>query len=343
MKKWYEDERIDEDVVISSRIRLARNIKKYPFSTILQKSDTDKLINEVKDSVINDSNYIGDSFEFIKFDDLSNIDKYSMVENHTVSNDIIKKNNSAALIKNDDSASILINEEDHIRIQSVSIGNDINSAWEFANNIDNLIEERIEYAFDKDFGYLTSCITNTGTGLRASFMIHIPMIEMSGNLANISRAIGKFGMTMRGIYGEGSESLGSIYQISNQITLGKSEKEIIEALKSVTNQIIEQEKELRNNVIKNNSAKFEDKIYRSYGILCSCRQISSKEAMKLLSDVRLGFMTKILKFNKPEKNIYNIMMNVQPGNLIKLCGKNLSETERDIERAKYLNEQLRKF
>lgn len=343
MKKWYEYDEVDNDIVISSRIRLARNLKKYPFLSTISDDDSKRLIEDVKDSIINNSNSIGEFFKFVNFSDISPAEKSSMVENHTISIDALNsKKPSAGLIKTDEAATVLINEEDHIRIQSISKGMNIDSACEFANNLDNLIEERLEYAFDKDLGYLTSCITNTGTGLRASFMIHIPILELSGRLRNISNVISKFGMTLRGIYGEGSEPLGGIYQISNQITLGKSEKEIIEALKKITNQVIEQERELRNEIIKKSAPEFEDRVYRSYGILKHCKKISSKEAMKLLSDIRLGYMMGILKEDKPSTNIYNIMMNIQPGNLIKIYGKNYNEHERDIIRAKYINDKLRR-
>ncbi len=342
MNKWFEAPETDNDIVISSRIRLARNVKKYPFSERLSEQQALQLIDEVRKSIKESRTAFGDSFEFIRLDEKSDAEKYSLLENHTVSSELIqKKQPAAALIKDDETISIMINEEDHIRIQTVLAGYNIERAWDTADKIDNLIEESIEYAFDEDYGYLTSCITNAGTGLRASFMIHIPMIEMFGRIENLSQAISKFGMTLRGIYGEGSEPLGSIYQISNQVTLGKSEKEIIEALKNVTNQIIEQEKELRENVLQNQRIDFEDKVFRSYGILTNCKKISSNEAMKLLSDLRLGFMTGVFDFKKPKTNIYSIMMNIQPGNLIKYMNKNGTSEERDIQRAKYIKEKLK--
>lgn len=176
--------------------------------------------------------------------------------------------------------------------------------------------------------------------MRASFMIHIPLIEMFGHVENLSQAISKFGMTLRGIYGEGSEPLGGIYQISNQVTLGKSEKEIIEALKNVTNQIIEQEKELGNSLLKERKTELEDRVFRSYGILSNCRKISSKEAMKLLSDLRFGIITGMLNLKNKDINIYSIMMNIQPGNLIKYMNKSGNPDERDIQRASYIRERL---
>ncbi|MCI8804545.1 MAG: protein arginine kinase [Clostridiales bacterium] len=341
MNKWYDSSETDENIVISSRIRLARNIKKYPFSQKLSEEQALKLIEEVKASIKNANTYFGDSFDFININEKSNAEKYSLLENHSISHDLMDKDKPAGvLIKDDETISIMINEEDHIRIQTVFPGYNIEKAWDIADKIDNLIEENIDYAFDENYGYLTSCITNVGTGMRASFMIHIPLIEMFGHVENLSQAISKFGMTLRGIYGEGSEPLGGIYQISNQVTLGKSEKEIIEALKNVTNQIIEQEKELGNSLLKERKTELEDRVFRSYGILSNCRKISSKEAMKLLSDLRFGIITGMLNLKNKDINIYSIMMNIQPGNLIKYMNKSGNPDERDIQRASYIRERL---
>jgi len=340
MAKWYENENIDDDIVISSRVRLARNLKKFNFPQKLTEKDAQLVINEVKNSIINDRSFIGSEFEFINIDDKSDIDKYSMLENHIISPDAIQKKGVAVMVNKDSSLSILINEEDHIRIQSIFSGYNIEKAWELADKIDSLIEESVEYAYDEKYGYITSCITNIGTGLRASFMIHIPMLERYGRIKEISQSISKFGMTIRGIYGEGSEPLGSIYQISNQITIGKTENDIIESLKNITTQVVNMEKEIRNDLIQNHKYDFENMVYRSYGILKYCKKISSDEAMKLLSDIRLGYMTGLINQNKTKTNIYNIMMSIQSGNLQKMIGEKCNEQQRDIQRAKFINDMI---
>ncbi len=341
MNKWYNSLETDNNIVISSRIRLARNIKKYPFSSKLTEEQSVKLIEDVKNSIKNEKTSFGDSFDFINISEKSDVEKYALFENHSISSDFLDKDKpSGVLIKDDETISIMINEEDHIRIQTVLPGYNLEKAWDTADKIDDLIEESVEYAFDENYGYLTSCITNVGTGMRASFMIHIPLIEMFDQIENLSQAISKFGMTLRGIYGEGSEPLGGIYQISNQVTLGKCEKEIIEALQNVTNQIVEQENMLRNKLLTEHKIDIEDKIFRSYGILKNCRKISSKEAMRLLSDLRLGITSGIIKLENQNANIYSIMMNIQPGNLMKYMNKNGTSEERDIERAKYIREKL---
>lgn len=341
MVKWYEKYSENEDIVISSRIRLARNLKKYPFSRKMSPEICKQAVDEIKNTVLNFPSAFTSNFKFISMEDVSQREKLSMLENHIISSELINKKMPCGVIVNEEETiNILINEEDHIRIQTIENGFNIDKAWELADKIDDLIEERIEYAFDKEFGYLTSCPTNIGTGLRASVMLHLPMLEIANGLNILTNQLSKFGMTIRGIYGEGSEPLGSIYQISNQVTLGKSEFEIIESLKNITKQIVEQEKQLRNNSIEKNKNAFEDMVYRSYGILKNCKQISSTEAMQLLSKVKLGIDTDILKIDIP-KNIFNIMMNIQVGNLQKYIDKeNISAYERDAFRAKYLNDIL---
>lgn len=342
MNKWYNSSQTDNNIVISSRIRLARNIKKYPFSSRLTDKQAADLIEEVKASVKNEKTSFGDSFDFIDMTQKSELEKYILFENHSISSDLLNnKKPSGLLIKDDETISIMINEEDHIRIQTVMPGYNIEKAWDTADKIDDLIEESVDYAFDENYGYLTSCITNVGTGMRASFMIHIPFIEMFGQVENLSQAINKFGMTLRGIYGEGSQPLGSIYQVSNQVTLGKSEKEIIEALENVINQITEQETLLRDKAIKGGKIELEDRIFRSYGILSNCRKISSKEAMRFLSDLRIGIISGLFKPKNENVNIYSIMMSIQPGNLMKYMGQEEDAEKRDIKRADFIREKLK--
>ena len=339
-EKSYENKDLDKEIVISSRIRLARNLKKYPFSRALSNEKAKELIAEVTAAIKNERTFLSTMFEYIDLNKADKNEKISMLENHIISPELVNKTAPCGvLLKDDASVSILVNEEDHLRIQSVFSGYNIDKAWDMANKIDDLIEESVEYAFDKNYGYLTSCPTNTGTGLRASFMLHLPMLEKTERIRPIAQSLTKFGMTLRGIYGEGSEPLGSIYQVSNQITLGKSEEEIIESLKNLTTHIIEQEKALREEYKKNNLLDFQDMVYRAYGILKNCKKISSKEAMGYLSDVRLGLTSEILNI-KPKANIYNVMMNIQSGNLQKANNGSFDENQRDEIRAKYLNDIL---
>jgi len=341
MEKWHDDPKLDGHIIISCRCRLARNIKKYPFTTALNAETASAVVKEAVGALKNDRNPLSACFEYIDVANSSPLERQALVNRHAASPEFIKKDGpKGLLVKVDESCSVMINEEDHIRIQSIYPGDDIDAAWDMTDKLDDLIEESVEYAFDGDYGYLTSCPTNTGTGLRASFMVHIPLLERMGQFRQIVQTIGKFGMTARGIYGEGTEPMGSIYQISNQVTIGKSEREIIKSLQGVTNRIIEQETKLRDNIVRSNIADISDVAYRAYGILSNCRKISGKEAIKLLSDVRLGYMTGILDKKRPKKNIYSIIMNIQPGLLQYVHGHEIPEEKRDILRADYIRDNF---
>ncbi|MBE6012751.1 MAG: protein arginine kinase [Lachnospiraceae bacterium] len=336
--RWYEDSASDISPIISSRVRLARNLSKYPFSAKINDEQSEKLIKDVISSIKNDYMSIGSQFEYVDIKNADGTDKRALIEKHSISPELLKYSRPrGVLIKEDESVEIMINEEDHIRIQSVYSGKNIDAAWDTADKIDDLMEETLEYAFDSDFGYLTSCPTNTGTGLRASYMVHIPMLEKTGNIQSLAAALSKLGMTIRGIYGEGSESYGSIYQVSNQMTLGKSEEEIIQGLKTIGEQIEDNESKVFKNIYSENPIYVEDNIYRAYGLLKNARKMTVKEAMNLLSAVRTGYIFGILKEPKPKAPIYNIMMNIEPGNIQKRTGESDSD-KRDIARASYLRE-----
>lgn len=337
--KWYEDKSLDSGVVLSARIRLARNIKGYPFSQRLNPRQAGELAEKVRAAVINDRTPIGKSFTYTYLPSLDGNQKLAMLENHIVSPELVKKQSPCGVLTNEDnSVNILINEEDHIRIQAMRPGYGIDRAWEEADRIDSLIGESVKYAYDEEFGFLTSCLTNTGTGLRASFMLHLPMLEANGKMRELAANVSKFGMTIRGIYGEGSEPLGAIYQLSNQITLGKSESEIIELLKNIASQIIDKENALREQALKSKSVDMEDIACRALGTLKYCAKISSAEAMTLLSRVRLGIVSGIIDAGCCKTDIFNVMMKIQGGNLQSRIGHTAGEAERDRERAKYLKE-----
>ncbi len=329
---WYESIKTDNSVIISSRIRLARNMKKYPFYVKLSNTDSQKMVDELQNEIVSETNYL----QPVNVAAKNEWERRALMEKHIVSPEFLRSNKPKGLLVSvDESISIMLNEEDHIRIQTIFPGDEMHEALDMADKIDNLIEEKVEFAFDKDYGYLSSCPTNTGTGLRASFMLHIPLLEKTGQLRNLIQALGKFGMIVRGIYGEGSEPLGNIYQISNQVTMGKSDKDIILSLINVTNQILEKENNIREKVFSEKNSDLIDSIYRAYGTLTHARRLSSKEALMLLSDVRLGFIAGVLDLPKPKLHFYHLMMNIQPGSLTIKTGSDV-EAQRDIARAAYL-------
>ncbi len=320
------------DKIISSRIRLARNLKEYPFPGSLDKAKAAQVTEKVKTALAP----VIQGYTFANMADTDEITKLYLVENHIISPDAAKKKNCSLFMGKDGRSEILVNEEDHVRIQTVFPGDNLEEAFQLANRLDDLLDERLNFAFSDKYGYLTACLTNTGTGLRASYMVHLPMLEKMKQIKALQNEVGRFGMVIRGIYGEGSEPLGSLYQISNQITLGKSEEEIIRDLKNIVNQIIKKEEELENKIKNNND--FSDIVCRSLGILKYCKKISSKEAMEHLSNVKLGISSGIIKDR--EDNIYNIMVDIQSGNICKRAGDIIESDKRDILRAEYLNNKL---
>ncbi len=339
--KWYEDTLTDEDIIISSRVRLARNISKYPFAVKMNDNEAESILKAVKDSIINDRTPLGSSFRFYNMNETEENLKLDLMARHLISPGMVKSNHpSGAIVMDDESVSIMVNEEDHIRIQTFAVGDNIEKAYDLADKIDNIMEETLDYAFDEKYGFITSCPTNFGTGLRASYMMHLPCLERTGNIKQIINAVSKYGITVRGLYGEGTEALGSIYQISNQVTLGKSEKEILELLVKVGNIVKEQEIRIRETLIAKDKTSFADMIYRSYGILANAKKISAGEAMEHLSNVRLGFISGVLEKKRPLFPTNSIVIYTQPAVLQMRAGCDLSPDKRDAMRAAYINKMF---
>ncbi len=324
------------EIVLSSRIRLARNIKDTPFPTYLGKEQSTNIIKVVEDIFTNQHK---DKYLFLSMDDLASQDKQVLVEKHLISPELAKGNKGAAIISKDEFASIMINEEDHIRIQAILPGLQIIEAWKLADGIDDLLEENLDYAYDEKLGYLTCCPTNVGTGMRASAMVHLPALNLTGNIQNILQTVTKIGLTIRGLYGEGSDVLGNLFQISNQVTLGPGEEEITDNTSGVTNQIVEKEKEARNILLNRNKVHLEDKIWRSWGLLKNARVITRQECMNLLSDIRLGIDLDIIK-EISVSTINEIMIGTQSANISKYAERKLTDEAENILRAQIVREKL---
>ena len=337
--KWYIDKGPEADVVLSSRIRLARNLSNFPFPHKTNNEQQNQIIEEVKDIFLSDKQETYD-FKYIDVNNISTVDKLELIEKHVISKELLNcSRKTGVILSNDERISIMINEEDHIRIQCLFSGMQMDKAWEMCNDIDNMLEEKLDFAFSEELGYLTSCPTNIGTAIRASVMLHLPALTMTGYIRTILDACGKLGIAVRGLFGENTEASGDMFQMSNQITLGKKEKDIIMNIKNITYQIIEQERSLRKELYKQNKYKFEDKIYRSYGILKNSRIISTDEALKKLSDIRLGVDLGIIS-DISITDINEIMLLIQPGGLQKIVGRELQQEDRDIVRAERIRSKL---
>lgn len=330
----------ESDVAVSSRVRLARNIKSFPFPARMDREQGLKVIGLVRDSIFKSSDEVSKNLVFLDIHKLSPIDRQVLVEKHLISPDLMDGGiDRAAIISRDEIISVMINEEDHVRLQCIYPGMQLDNAWQLCNKLDLLMEQELEFAFDRSSGYLTCCPTNIGTGIRASVMLHLPALAMTGYIKGVLEACGKLGLAVRGIYGENSEASGNMFQISNQVTLGQTEEEIIASINNITNQIMGQERMLRNELYRQSAARFEDRIYRSLGILANARIISSEESLKLLSDVRLGVDMKVIK-DITAGTLNEIMLFTQPAVLQKLAGKTLAPDERDVRRADMIRNSL---
>jgi protein arginine kinase len=338
---WMSSDGPDSEIVLTSRIRLARNIQDVKFPLLFSKEAAENAIQQVENSLLKDSNQPFGEMELLAMNELNTLEKRVLVEKHLISPQLAEQSPyGAVILSEDEEISIMINEEDHIRIQCIKPGLQIEEAFKEADAIDDLIEKKIDYAYHAEMGYLTSCPTNIGTGLRASVMMHLPGMVLTQQMNRIIPAIQQLGLVVRGIYGEGSEALGNIFQISNQITLGRSEKDIIEELKSVVTQLIDREKEARNALAQTTNIQLEDRVFRSYGILCNSRIMETKEAAKCLSDVRLGIDMGYIK-NISKSILNELMILTQPGFLQLYAGEQMTPNDRDIRRASLIRERLK--
>jgi protein arginine kinase len=331
---------MENNIVLTSRIRLARNISEVPFPHKLSTENAEVVINKVTDAIVNNAINQKNNFRLVKLDELSNIKRLSMVEEHLISKEHVNNYKNAAVLLNDsNNVSIMINEEDHIRLQVMEKSFNLKGIYETASMIDDAIENKLTLAYDNKLGYLTSCPTNLGTGIRASVMLHLPALTLINNMDNITGTVNQVGMTIRGYYGEGSNAMGNIYQLSNQITLGLSEEEIINNIVGVTKKIIDNEENARKVILKKQALELEDDIYRSLGMLKYTRIISTIECLNLLSKVRMGIELGMIKDVLIE-DIDLLYFKVQPATIQLSNGEEMDNRARDIERAKIIREIL---
>lgn len=330
---WYKNNNCK--TVISTRIRLARNIASVPFPASLR--DKEKVTEDIKNAVIKSNSTLSKDFDFINLDKISNSQKLSLEEEHLISPQMIDGSGKSVLISKDKTMSIMLMEEDHIRLQVIQAGLALDEAYETANRVDDVIEESLTYAFDESFGYLTACPTNAGTGLRASVMMHLPALTLTKNIGKVINASTSLGIEVRGMYGEGTAADGNLYQISNRATMGLSEKEILEKLKNVVQQITEMEEKARTSLKENNFDALSDKIFRSYGILKYARAISSKEAQERLSDIILGEALDILK---TDGNLSPLECMIKASPSLISGGEKLTSEKRDTRRAEFIRSSI---
>ncbi len=339
--EWFKGKGPDSNIIISSRVRLARNIAEFPFPGRMKAYQVDELFDKIKLAQQKSSFLRG--FEFIKAGELSNLDREFLLERHLISQEYMNfSEGRALLLRRDEVCSIMINEEDHLRIQVIKSGFDLQDTWEIANRVEEEFSKSLDFAFSPTLGYLTACPTNVGTGMRASCMLHLPGLIMTKRINRVLELISKLSFTTRGFFGEGTQAIGNFFQVSNQLTLGLSEVEILSNLSGIIKQLKTQELQARDYMLSKYKLSLEDKVCRALGVLKSCRLISSSETLSHLSLLRLGMDLGIIK-NLDKELLNQLFIMIQPAHLQKIYKKRLSHEERDFIRAELLREKLERI
>ena len=335
---WMQGSGPHSEIVMTSRVRLARNLRGFPFpgySQEFQRLEMLKLARPCVDALPEMKD--GYSEDYAK---LTKIRKQVMVERHLVSREhAARGNGSAVVVDRKQNLSIMINEEDHFRIQGIRPGLNLRSAYQLVDKVDTELESVLPYAFDDKLGYLTACPTNLGTGMRASVMLHLPALALTDQINPVIKAVGKIGLAVRGLYGEGTEALGNLYQISNQHTLGEKEPEIISQIEKVIERVINSENTARQKLLEDNPTMLSDQIGRAYAILKYAYILSSKEALNLLSLLRLGADLDLIS-NCDRSLLDMLLLEIQPAHLQLRAARELSPEERDVRRAEITRERL---
>jgi protein arginine kinase len=337
--EWLRGSGPESDIVISSRIRLARNLAAFPFTnraSSYQKAEIEGLLRDRIAKLELDP-----KLDYVIVPTLSTLERQLLVERQLISRELAAGDGPRGVaLGPQETVSLMVNEEDHLRLQVMRSGFTLDEAWQEIDRVDDLLEQRVTYAFSEELGYLTACPTNVGTGMRASVMLHLPALDHTKQIEKVFRALQKINLAVRGLYGEGTRASGHFYQISNQVTLGKSETAILNEIHSVIPQIINYERQARHSWLRDNRQGLQDKVSRAYGTLCSATMMTSEETMGLLSYVRLGINLQLVgDITIPTVN--ELFIHTQPAHLQKLMGEPLDGEARNAARARYLRTRLR--
>ncbi len=336
--EWLRGTGPESDIVISSRIRLARNLAEFPFIRRCTADDRSAIERTVRTKMEEIKGWEG--VRYINVEALSEVDRQFLIERQLISRELGDSEGArGAAIDPQEQFSVMINEEDHLRLQVMHSGLDLMNAWEQITQIDDLLESQITYAFHAKYGYLTACPTNAGTGLRVSVMMHLPALVITRQIEKVFRSLQKISVTVRGLYGEGSQFSGDFYQISNQVTLGRTEEDLVGQVSEVVPSLIEYERKAREFLIRESQQDLHDDVSRALGILCTAKKISSEETMHYLSKIRMGINLGLIR-DLPVNVINKLFIHTQPAHLQKLRGRLLGSADRNVERANYLQRHL---
>ena len=337
--EWLRGTGPESDIVICSRIRLARNLADFPFISRASRADKSDIVGQVRDSISES----GLRLNYFDLEKMPELDRQFLVERHLISRELKEGDGPRGVALNDtESASLMVNEEDHMRLQVMRSGFDLTGAWEQINELDDKLEENLDLAFSQELGYLTACPTNVGTGIRVGVMLHLPALGQTNHLDKFFRALQKINLSVRGLHGEGTQPYGDFYQISNQQTLGKSEPELIQSLTDVIPQLIEYERKARQTLITERRQVLQDQVSRAYGVLKTAHTISSEETMLLLSSVRMGINIGLID-DMTIAQVNELFINTQPAHLQKIHGQSLAVDERNILRASFLRKKISEY
>ncbi|MGD8867136.1 MAG: protein arginine kinase [Gemmatimonadales bacterium] len=340
---WLDASGPHSDIVLSTRVRIARNLQGYPFSSRAKAGDRAAILATVREMAERTPTLAGGVT--VEIDELDGRRRQMLLERHLVSRELVGDSgsdaSSAALIMSThDCVGLMVNEEDHLRLQSLTSGFSPRQTWQMVDVLDEDLGGELPYAFHHEFGHLTSCPTNCGTGLRTSVLIHLPGLVLTKEINKVLQGISQVGLTFRGLYGEGSEVIGNLFQVSNQTTLGKSEEDLIDHLQKIVAQVVDYERQARSVLLRDAPTVIEDKVWRAYGLLRHARSLAFDEMMNLLSGVRLGLSLKLL--SRPSVYVLNrTMVFAQNAHLEDAGEGSLSTAELDIQRANYVRSALR--
>lgn len=336
--EWLRGEGPENDIVISTRIRLARNLADFPFTSIAAEADRKQILERVKDVVAQSP--FRDHVLYLDVDKLSELDRHFLVERQLISRELAEgQGPRGVFIDHAERFSIMINEEDHLRIQAVQSGFQLDATWNLINRWDDYLDEHLVFAYDEEWGFLTACPTNVGTGMRVSVMLHLPASVITRQMDQTLRSLEKLELVVRGLYGEGSQAMGDFYQVSNQVTLGRSEADLIGKMAQVVPAIVAAERKAREFLLAEGQESVHDRVSRAYGILKTAQTISAEETLHLLSSVRMGIHLGLIQ-DVPVKLLNELFLYTQPAHLQKLAGTELDSSDRNIERARFLRKKL---
>lgn len=340
MTKWYEETDQIHDVFVMKRLRLVRNVEGCIFPSRLGEEDRQELLQELEAHLLPVTGADGQPFDYMRLELLDQNQKNALYEHRVINYSRVEDQGPVGLaLSADETMSLVFGGDDHLRLQLVSGSQSLEQMWKQLSQVDDLLGEKVPYAFDPKYGYLTTFLTNVGTGLRASVIVHLPMLSTGNQFRKLVQEYGRFGISIKGLDGDGAENFGALYEVKNQKTLGRTEEQLISLVAKAAGQLASHERKVKNMALRTHRLQMEDEVYKSYGVLKYARKLTYKEAMKYLSQLRLGLCEGLVEASAPV-NIFGIMLNIRPANLRAIAGAGLEGDELDQARALYIREHL---